>query len=192
MSRKPPPEETLRALERLVAEEADAPAFGIQEKSDAELDAGLRDLGLDPEAERAFAEDLAQRVVASRGTTSEPASTQSSDQDRARSRRAPEPTHRWFDLSLAAAIAALLGSGILSASGAFGPEAVGHGHDDARADEAHHLRDEAAALAKEEHWKESLEKLDEAKKIDPAGDKDESTERLRHLDQEKAGSPTHP
>ena len=64
MSRKPPPEETLRALERLVAEEADAPAFGIQEKSDAELDAGLRDLGLDPEAERAFAEDLAQRVVA--------------------------------------------------------------------------------------------------------------------------------
>jgi hypothetical protein len=42
-------------------------------------------------------------------------------------------------------------------------------------------------LAKEEQWKESLEKLDKAKELDPASDEDEGVKALRTLGQEKLG-----
>ncbi len=189
MSGKRPPEETLRALERLVAEEEDDE---VETKSDAELDAELAGLGFDPKAERAFAEDLARQLVESKSAAS-PSPAEPDHHDHDHDHDGSSGGGRWFNFGLAASIAALFGAGVLSASGVLSPdvmtEVVGHPNDGADVAEAHQLREEAGALAKEGRWKESLEKLEKAQKLDPRGAEDEAVERLRRLDEEKLGGP---
>jgi len=101
----------------------------------------------------------------------------------------PEPGPPWFNFVLAASIAALFATGVYSAAHA-PEEAMGGEH--AGPAEARYMREEAAKLAKEAHWAESLEKLTEAKKIDPHGDQEEAVQELRRLDEQKMRSaPVH-
>jgi hypothetical protein len=103
--------------------------------------------------------------------------------------QAPEPDPPWFNLALSITLAALFGAGIYSAANAPPKGGEGEGEDVA---EAHHLREEAVKLAKEEHWAESLESLTKAKKADPAGDKEEAVEHLRRIDEAHLrGLPPH-
>ena len=102
----------------------------------------------------------------------------------------PEPGPTWFNYALAAAIAALFGTGVYSAANA--PAEAGAGEEHVGLAEARHWREEAAELAKEGHWVESLEKLSRAKKVDPPGDAEKAIEQLRRLDEEKLRSlPPH-
>ena len=66
----------------------------------------------------------------------------------------PEPGPAWFNYALTVFIAVLFGAGVYSAAQA-PPEA---GNEHVGLAEARHWREEAAELAKEGHWAESLEK----------------------------------
>jgi hypothetical protein len=92
---------------------------------------------------------------------------------------APIPGESWANYALAAAIAGFFAAGVYSAANA-PPEAAGG---EENPGEARHLREEAATLSKEGHWAESLEKLTEAKKLDPAGEKEEAVMHLRRIDE---------
>jgi hypothetical protein len=97
---------------------------------------------------------------------------------------AVQPESRVFNYFLAVGIAVTFALGAMSSGGVFGGEE--------RA-EALHLRDEAASRAREGHWAESLEALDEAKQKDPHGDDDKLVTLLRDLDLEKiSGAGEHP
>ena len=93
---------------------------------------------------------------------------------------APMPGASWANFALAASIACFFAAGVYSAANA-PAEAAGAGEENPV--EARHLRDEAAKLTQEGHWAESLEKLTEAKKLDPAGEKEEAVVRLRRTDE---------
>jgi len=102
---------------------------------------------------------------------------------------APIPGASWANYALALSIAGFFAAGVYSAANA--PEAAGAAEE--KPGEAHHLREEAATLTKEGHWAESLEKLTEAKKLDPAGEKEEAVVRLRRMDEaELRGVPHDP
>jgi len=92
----------------------------------------------------------------------------------------PAATHDHANYALAVSIAGFFAVGVYSAANA--PAEAG-GAAEENPGEARHLREEAATLTKEGHWAESLEKLTEAKKLDPAGEKEDAVLRLRRIDE---------
>ena len=109
-----------------------------------------------------------------------PPATHDHDHDHAHDHEAPIPGAGWANYALAASIAGFFAVGVYTAANA-PAEAAGAAEENPA--EAHHLREEAATLTKEGHWAESLEKLTEAKKLDPAGEKEEAVARLRRIDE---------
>jgi hypothetical protein len=175
MRQKLSPDRAWQALDRMVAEENAEDAARVDALSGAALDQELAAHGLDPMAERARALAVIQKVAASR-----------KPRVAAKKQAAPRKRASVIGYASGVGIAASFAAGVMSASGVFtGATEVGHGVDPLEA--AGRLRAEAATLAGEAHWKESLEKLDRAKQMDPTGDRSPESQKLRKLDEEKLG-----
>jgi hypothetical protein len=166
--RKPTPEELFEALD---GEDDDIEAARILALSDEALDGELAKAGFDPATERARGRKLGERALG--GATS-----QGTGQPPRRFASA-----RWITL-LAASLGALAVGGIGIGSGLFGPT---DDHVGASAPRPGWTGEPASQKARRvalqacdaERWAECIDGLDAARKLDPAGDADESVQRAR-------------
>lgn len=86
-------------------------------------------------------------------------------------------------LALAAAVALVIRA-------ALPPRPVAHLRpDDTPADQAADLRQEALDACEAHRWKNCLDRLDEARALDPSGDENPEVQALRHAAAEGAGHP---
>jgi hypothetical protein len=151
--------------------------------SDAELDSELRELGADPDAVRAEGEPWRERAMAAaRQPPPKPPVVP----------RAPARRTRW-EVWLAAAT---LGAVVVTFVAMNGAAIVARfkGTDDIRPDEgglapsnevargrAQKLRDEADEACERKFWGACEARLDEANKLDPAGETHERVQRMRKM-----------
>jgi hypothetical protein len=169
------------------ATEADAPGEEEKAKSLAEVKEALEAKGVDVEARLAKARAEHEAAISSSTATATATSTSSSNVVTL----APRRTSRWVVLLAAsfsfAALFAFEGSAILAWLHVLDPNTmVGSGRDAAgeSAERAKAMRRGAAAALDAGKWRESIELLDQAKALDPAGDETPEATRIREAARE--------
>jgi hypothetical protein len=177
--RKLPPHEAWDAVEKTAIEQE---AARVHELSDQALDEELAARKIDPKALRdrgeAFAAQLAAR--SSRRNDALPARAEARD----------HPHARWVWLAPAAVFAVLIGLALLNAASVvawFEPSHEPVGPDIARDaalaptpfERAAKLREQALAACDQELWSACKEGLDEAQRLDPAGEGDVRVQQAR-------------
>jgi hypothetical protein len=177
------PEQMGKVLEDL-AEEAELERF--DDMTSEQIEAEARAAGVDIEKTRAAAARIleeAENKRAARAKEAPAPATQKPEVVRLEDRKkARSPFPRWGTV-LAIAAAFVLGFGIARQTGLFEPpDVVGHANDDPRAvarASALRLQDEAKQDALHLRWRTCLEKLDQAKALFPALDRDPEVQDLR-------------
>lgn len=161
--------ETLDALERQASEDEMDRILAL---GDAELDAELASAGFDPTAERAKGARMAER---------------------ARGKVVPLPAARrpsrlvWLMAAgfalLAGAVAATQGPAVVAWLKGGPPEPIRPANEPPRPLSPHEIaekaRDAAEKACAEELWGRCIDRLDEAREIDPAGESEERVQKLR-------------
>jgi hypothetical protein len=139
----------------------------LEALSEADIDSELREAGLEPEE----AMRVVKRAVEQAGEKRAPAPT--TDPPRLANVQAVKPKTPWRPGTIAATTAVALAAGVLLVLSTRRPEGDAHGRPaDAASppERAAELRDEAYAGCAEHAWARCEGKLDEARRLDPAGE----------------------
>jgi hypothetical protein len=164
--RKPGSQVTWETIER-VADKAERAR--LEALSEADIDRELREAGIEPDE----AVNLVQRAVEQAGEKKE----REAETERPRVARVPAstPKKRWSAGAMATMSAVALAAGVLLVVSVRRPDGVARGRPDSEPttqERAAKLREEAYAACAKRVWTACESKLDEARRLDPAGESD--------------------